>query len=113
MRACFFVAQAVVRELVVAKRKGSIINITSQLAHVGWAGRTIFVSAKHAVVGFTKAPGVELAQIGIRVNSIAPTFIKTPMTKPFFENPQFKKAVLDKIRMGRLGTLEELMGAIV
>jgi NAD(P)-dependent dehydrogenase (short-subunit alcohol dehydrogenase family) len=54
-----------------------------------------------------------LAPIGIRVNSMAPTFIETPMTKPFFENPQFKKAVLDKIKMGRLGTLEELMGAIV
>src|SRR5690242_17965291 len=84
MRACFFVAQAVVRELVAAKRKGSIINITSQLGHVGWAGRTIYVSAKHALEGFTKALGVELAPIGIRVNSIAPTFIETPMTKPFF-----------------------------
>jgi NAD(P)-dependent dehydrogenase (short-subunit alcohol dehydrogenase family) len=113
MRACFFVAQAVVRELVAAKRPGSIINVTSQLGHVGWGGRTIYVSAKHALEGFTKALGVELAPIGIRVNSLAPTFIETPMTKPFFENPQFKKAVLDKIKMGRLGTLEELMGAIV
>jgi len=113
MRACFFVAQAVVRELIAAKRTGSIINVTSQLGHVGWAGRTIYVSAKHALEGFTKALGVELAPIGIRVNSLAPTFIETPMTKPFFENPQFKKAVLDKIKMGRLGTLEELMGAIV
>jgi NAD(P)-dependent dehydrogenase (short-subunit alcohol dehydrogenase family) len=113
MRAAFFVAQAVVRELVAAKKPGSIINVTSQLGHVGWAGRTIYVAAKHALEGFTKALGVELAPIGIRVNSLAPTFIETPMTKPFFENPQFKKAVLDKIRLGRLGTVEELMGAVV
>jgi NAD(P)-dependent dehydrogenase (short-subunit alcohol dehydrogenase family) len=113
MRAAFFVAQTVVRELTAAKRPGSIINVTSQLGHVGWAGRTIYVAAKHALEGFTKALGVELAPIGIRVNSLAPTFIETPMTKPFFENPQFKKAVLDKIKMGRLGKVEELMGAIV
>jgi NAD(P)-dependent dehydrogenase (short-subunit alcohol dehydrogenase family) len=113
MRACFFVAQAVVRELIAAGRKGSIINVTSQLGHVGWAGRTIYVAAKHALEGFTKALGVELAPIGIRVNSIAPTFIETPMTAPFFQNPAFKKAVIDKIKMGRLGTLEELMGAVV
>jgi NAD(P)-dependent dehydrogenase (short-subunit alcohol dehydrogenase family) len=113
MRAAFFTAQAVVRELVAANSPGSIINVTSQLGHVGWAGRTIYVAAKHALEGFTKALAVELAPINIRVNSLAPTFIETPMTKPFFENPQFKKAVLDKIRLGRLGTVEDLMGAIV
>ena len=113
MRAAYFVAQAVVRELVAAKKPGSIINVTSQMGHVGWAGRTIYVAAKHALEGFTKALAVELAPIGIRVNALAPTFIKTPMTAPSFENPAFKKAVLDKIKLGRLGQVEDLMGAIV
>ncbi len=113
MRAAYFVAQAVVRELAAAKKPGSIINVTSQMGHVGWAGRTIYVSAKHALEGFTKALAVELAPIGIRVNALAPTFIETPMTAPSFENPVFKKAVLDKIKLGRLGKVEDLMGAIV
>ena len=113
MRATFFVAQAVVRELIAAKKTGSIINVSSQMGHVGWAGRTIYVAAKHAVEGFTKALAVELAPIGIRVNTLAPTFIETPMTAPSFENPAFKKAVLDKIKLGRLGQVEDLMGAIV
>ena len=113
MRATFFIAQAVVRELIAAKKPGSIINISSQMGHVGWAGRTIYVAAKHAVEGFTKALAVELAPIGIRVNALAPTFIETPMTAPSFENPAFKKAVLDKIKLGRLGQVEDLMGAVV
>jgi len=112
-RATYFVTQAVVRELTAAKKPGSIINVSSQMGHVGWAGRTIYCSAKHAVEGFTKALAVELAPIGIRVNSLAPTFIETPMTAASFKNPEFKKAVLDKIRLGRLGQVEDLMGAIV
>ena len=112
-RATYFVTQAVVRELTAAGKPGSIINVSSQMGHVGWAGRTIYCSAKHAVEGFTKALAVELAPIGIRVNSLAPTFIETPMTAPSFQNPVFKKAVLDKIRLGRLGQVEDLMGAIV
>ena len=112
-RATYFVTQAVVRELIAAKKPGSIINVSSQMGHVGWAGRTIYCSAKHAVEGLTKALAVELAPIGIRVNSLAPTFIETPMTAKSFENPAFKKAVLDKIRLGRLGQVEDLMGAIV
>lgn len=113
MRAAYFVAQAVVRELIAAKKPGSIINVTSQMGHVGWAGRTIYVAAKHALEGFTKALAVELAPIGIRVNALAPTFIETPMTAPSFQNPVFKKAVLDKIKLGRLGKVEDIMGAIV
>jgi NAD(P)-dependent dehydrogenase (short-subunit alcohol dehydrogenase family) len=113
MRASYFVAQAVVRELVAAKKPGSIINVTSQMGHVGWAGRTIYVAAKHALEGFTKALAVELAPIGIRVNALAPTFIETPMTEASFKNAAFKQAVLDKIKLGRLGQVEDLMGAIV
>jgi NAD(P)-dependent dehydrogenase (short-subunit alcohol dehydrogenase family) len=113
MRAVFFVTQLVVRALLAAKRKGSIINISSQLGHVGAANRTIYVAAKHALEGFTKSLAVELAPAGIRVNSLAPTFIETPMTKPFFENAAFKQSVIDKIKLGRIGQVQDLMGAIV
>ena len=86
VRAAFFVAQAVALRLVGARLSGSIINISSQMGHVGAARRTVYCASKHAVEGFTKAMAIELAPHNIRVNSLGPTFLETPMTRPFFEN---------------------------
>ena len=113
VRAAYFVAQAVARGLLEAKQPGSIVNISSQMGHVGAAKRTVYCASKHAMEGFTKAMAVELAPHNIRVNSVGPTFIETPLTKPFFENAAFKAEVLSKIKLGRLGQLEEVTGAIV
>jgi NAD(P)-dependent dehydrogenase (short-subunit alcohol dehydrogenase family) len=113
LRAAFFVAQAVSRRLVEAGRPGSIINISSQMGHVGAANRTIYCASKWALEGLTKAMAVELAPQGIRVNTIGPTFIETPLTRPFFEDAAFKASVLTKIKLGRLGQVEDLMGAIL
>jgi len=113
VKAAFFVAQAVARRLIAAGRPGSIINISSQMGHVGAANRTIYCTTKFAVEGMTKAMAVELAPHGIRVNSICPTFIETPMTAPFLENEEFRAAVLSKIKLGRLGTVEDLAGALI
>ncbi len=113
VRAAFFVAQAVARRLVEAKQPGSIINISSQMGHVGAARRTVYCASKHAMEGFTKAMAIELAPHNIRVNSLGPTFLETPMTRPFFENRAFRDEVLSKIKLGRLGQLDELTGAIV
>ena len=113
VRAAYFVAQAVALRLVAAKRPGSIINISSQMGHVGAARRTVYCASKHAMEGFTKAMAIELAPHNIRVNSIGPTFLETPMTRPFFENKAFRDEVLSKIKLGRLGQLDELSGAIV
>ena len=113
VRAAFFMAQAVARKLVEAKLPGSIINISSQMGHVGAARRTVYCASKHAMEGFTKAMAIELAPHNIRVNSLGPTFLDTPMTKPFFENKAFRDEVLSKIKLGRLGQLDELTGAIV
>ena len=113
VRAAYFVAQAVARRLVEAKQSGSIINISSQMGHVGAAKRTVYCASKHAMEGFTKAMAIELAPHDIRVNSLGPTFIETPLTKPFFENEAFKKEVLAKIKLGRIGQMDELTGAIV
>jgi NAD(P)-dependent dehydrogenase (short-subunit alcohol dehydrogenase family) len=113
VRAAFFVAQAFARRLLEAKRPGSIINISSQMGHVGGARRTVYCASKHAMEGFTKAMAIELAPHRIRVNTIGPTFIETPLTRPFFENEAFRNDVLGKIKLGRLGQVEELMGAVV
>jgi NAD(P)-dependent dehydrogenase (short-subunit alcohol dehydrogenase family) len=113
VRAAYFVAQAVARRLVETNRPGSIINVSSQMGHVGGATRTVYCASKHAMEGFTKAMAIELAPHNIRVNSLAPTFIETPMTRPFFENEAFRKDTLSRIKLGRLGRLDDLTGAIV
>jgi NAD(P)-dependent dehydrogenase (short-subunit alcohol dehydrogenase family) len=113
VRSAFFVAQAVAKRLVEAKRPGSIIHISSQMGHVGGPRRTVYCASKAAIEGLTKAMGVELGPQGIRVNALAPTFIETPMTRPFLADETFKRSVLEKIKLGRLGQVEDLMGAIV
>jgi NAD(P)-dependent dehydrogenase (short-subunit alcohol dehydrogenase family) len=113
VRAAFFMAQAVALRLIEAKLPGSIINVSSQMGHVGAARRTVYCASKHAMEGFTKAMAIELAPHNIRVNSLGPTFLETPMTRPFFENKAFREEVLTKIKLGRLGQLEEITGAIV
>jgi len=113
VRSAFFVAQAVAKRLIEAKRPGSIINMSSQMGHVGSARRSVYCTSKHAMEGFNKAMAIELAPFGIRVNALAPTFIETPMTGPFFQDEMFRRSVLDKIKLGRLGQVEDLMGAIV
>src|SRR5487761_656348 len=113
VRAAFFMAQAVARRLIAAALPGSIVNISSQMGHVGAARRTVYCASKHAMEGFTKAMAIELAPHNIRVNSLGPTFLETPMTRPFFENKQFRDEVLSKIKLGRLGQLDELTGALV
>jgi len=113
VRAAFFMAQTVALRLIEAGLPVSIINISSQMGHVGAARRTVYCTSKHAMEGFTKAMAIELAPHNIRVNSLGPTFLETPMTRPFFENKAFRDEVLGKIKLGRLGQLEELTGAIV
>jgi NAD(P)-dependent dehydrogenase (short-subunit alcohol dehydrogenase family) len=113
IRATFFVAQAVVRRLLAAGRPGSIIHVSSQMGHVGAVNRTVYCTTKFAVEGMSKAMAVELAPHGIRVNTLCPTFIETPMTRPFFQNPDFRASVLSKIKLGRLGTVEDLAGALI
>jgi NAD(P)-dependent dehydrogenase (short-subunit alcohol dehydrogenase family) len=113
VRAAFFMAQAVAVRLIEAKLPGSIINVSSQMGHVGAARRTVYCATKHAMEGFTKSMAIELAPHNIRVNSLGPTFLETPMTRPFFEDKAFREEVLSKIKLGRLGQLDELTGAIV
>ncbi|MDX1541004.1 MAG: SDR family oxidoreductase, partial [Geminicoccaceae bacterium] len=113
VRAAFFVAQAVAKGLIDAGRPGSIINVSSQMGHVGGEKRTVYCATKHALEGLTKAMAVELAPHRIRVNTLGPTFVRTAMTAPFFEDPWFQATMLPRIQLGRVAEVEDLMGAVV
>ncbi|MGH7114588.1 MAG: SDR family NAD(P)-dependent oxidoreductase [Stellaceae bacterium] len=113
VRAAFLVAQAAAR-LMVTSGGGVIVNMSSQMGHVGSErDRSVYVMTKHAIEGLTKAMAVELAPKGVRVVSIAPTFIDTPLVRPFLADPTFRQWVLDRIPLGRLGTVEEVACAVV
>lgn len=113
VRSTYFIAQAVARRLVESGRDGSIINVSSQMGHVGGARRSLYCASKWALEGFTKAMAIDLAPHRIRVNTLCPTFIETPMTEPFFRDASFRRSVLEKIKLGRLGRVEDLTGAVV
>lgn len=113
VRALFLVSQAVVRGMVRRGSGGSIIHVSSQMGRVGAPNRTVYCASKHAVEGLTRAMGVELAPHGIRVNAIGPTFVVTPMTRTFFDDEAFREDTLARIPMGRVGELEDVMGAVV
>ena len=109
LKAAFNVAQLVVKKMLKKKkRSGSIINMSSQLGHVGMIGRNVYNMTKFGIEGLTKGMGVELAKKNIRVNSVAPTFVETPMVKRFFKNNKFKKLVLGKIPMGKVATESDI-----
>lgn len=113
VRATIEVARAVAADMVAAGTKGSIINMSSQMGHVGGTKRTLYCASKHALEGFTKAAAVDLGDSGVRINTVGPTYIETPLTRPFFENKAFYDDVVGRIQLGRIGQLEEVMGAVV
>ena len=115
--ATFNLAQLCALKMIKTKNRkkigGAIVNMSSQMGHVGGPNRTTYCSTKFAIEGFTKSLAIELGPNGIRVNSICPTFIKTPMTEPFLKDEDFKKQVLSMIPLGRLGEISDLMGPFV
>lgn len=113
LKSAFFVAQACVRGMIGSGVRGSLIHLGSQMGHVGGANRSLYCASKWALEGMNKAFALDLAEHGIRSNTIAPTFIETPLTRPFFENEAFKASVLAKIKLGRIGRVEDLMGAVL
>ena len=112
VRAMFLAAQCAAR-LMAPRRAGAIVNMSSQMGHIGAAHRTVYCTTKHAVEGLTKALAVELAPLGIRVNAVAPTYVETPLTRPYFDDADFREDVLRRIPLGRIGTVEEVVAAVV
>ena len=92
--------------------RGAIVHMSSQMGHVGAPNRTVYCMTKAAIEGLTRAMAVELAPHGIRVNSVAPTYVETPLTRPFFENAAFREDTLRRIPLGRIGTIEEVSAAV-
>jgi NAD(P)-dependent dehydrogenase (short-subunit alcohol dehydrogenase family) len=113
LKSAFFVAQACAKRLIETGTPGNLIHMGSQMGHVGGPNRSLYCASKWALEGLNKAMALDLAPHGIRSNTIAPTFIETPLTKPMFEDAAFKTSVLAKIKLGRIGTVEDLMGAVV
>lgn len=113
VKSAFFVAQRCVRRMIGSGVRGSLIHMGSQMGHVGGPNRSLYCASKWALEGMSKAFALDLAPHGIRSNTIAPTFIETPMTKPFFSDPVFLESVLAKIKLGRLGQVTDLMGPVV
>jgi NAD(P)-dependent dehydrogenase (short-subunit alcohol dehydrogenase family) len=113
VKSAFFVAQACAQGMIAEGVSGSLIHMGSQMGHVGGVNRSLYCGSKWAIEGMNKAFAIDLAPHGIRSNTIAPTFIETPLTKPYFEDAAFKADVLTKIKLGRIGRVEDLMGAIL
>ena len=113
VRSVVSLTKVVVDKMIKNKVKGSIINVSSQMGHVGGPNRTTYCSSKFAIEGFTKSLAIELALDGIRVNTVCPTFIQTPMTEPFLKDDEFKKATISMIPLGRLGEIKDVMGPFV
>jgi len=113
LAATLFVSQAVAARLVAAGLAGSIIHVSSQMGHVGGPRRAVYAASKFAVEGLSKAMAIELGPRNIRVNTVCPTFIETELTAKSLADPEFKAWVLSKIKLGRLGRIEDIMGPIV
>ena len=113
VRSVINLTKLIVKKMLDSNIKGSIINVSSQMGHVGGPNRTTYCSSKFAIEGFTKSLAIELGPDGIRVNAICPTFIQTPMTEPFLKDEDFKKTTIGMIPIGRLGKVTDLMGPFV
>jgi NAD(P)-dependent dehydrogenase (short-subunit alcohol dehydrogenase family) len=111
-RAAYFLTRTVAKRLIAEGKPGSLINITSQMAHVGGIDRAVYSATKHAVEGMTKSMAIEWGPHGIRVNTIAPTFIRTALTAATFANPERAAWVASKIKLNRVGEVEDIMGAV-
>ncbi len=113
VKGAHFLAVATARSMLAARRPGSIITISSQMGHVGGVDRSVYAASKHAVEGMTKSMAIEWGPHGIRVNTICPTFIRTPLTEQTFERPERVRWIEEKIKLGRVGEVEDIMGAVV
>ena len=112
VRAAYFLSTATARALIAAGKPGSIIHISSQMGHVGGVDRAVYCATKHAIEGMVKAMAIEWGKAGVRINTICPTFIRTPLTAPTFNDPDRLAWIMDKIKLPRVGEVSDIMGAV-
>lgn len=113
IKGAYFLTRAVAKGLIAAGKPGSLINVSSQMAHVGGIDRAVYCATKHAVEGFTKAMALEWGKLGIRVNTVCPTFVRTPLSQPTFADPDRLAWIMDNIKLDRVGEVTDMMGAVV
>ncbi|WP_108835338.1 SDR family NAD(P)-dependent oxidoreductase [Tateyamaria sp. Alg231-49] len=112
VKGAYFLSTSAARALIKANKPGSIIHISSQMGHVGGIDRTVYCATKHAVEGMVKAMAIEWGKSGVRINTICPTFIRTPLTEPTFNDPERYAWIMDKIKLPRVGEVSDIMGAV-
>lgn len=112
VRGAYFLTRAVAARLMAEGKPGSLINISSQMSQVGGIDRAVYAASKHAVEGFTKSMAIEWGPAGIRVNTICPTFVRTPLTEQTFSNPERTQWISEKIKLGRVARVEDIMAAV-
>ena len=113
LRAAYFLTRTVARGLIAAGRPGSLINVSSQMGHVGGPDRAVYAASKHALEGMTKSMAIEWGGHGIRVNTLCPTFIRTPLAEQTLAIPERRAWIESKIKLGRVGEIADLMGPVV
>ena len=111
LRAAYFLSQYAARAMMAAGKPGSIIHVSSQMGHVGGPDRAVYCASKHALEGMVKAMALEWGPQGVRINTLCPTFVKTPLTEPTFADPDKRAWIMDKIALGHPAEVEDLMGA--
>lgn len=111
LRSAYFLSTAAAAKMI--GRGGSIIHISSQMGHVGGIDRAVYCASKHGLEGMVKSMAIEWGPENIRINTICPTFIRTPLTTQTFDDPERAAWVLDKIKLGRVGEVEDIMGAVI
>ncbi len=114
--ATFNIAQLCAKKMLETRNRkrigGSIINMSSQMGHVGGPIRSVYNMTKFGLEGLTKGMAIDLAKDNIRVNTVCPTFVDTPMTKKFFKNKKFKIEVIEKIPLGRIADVSDVATAV-
>lgn len=113
LRGAYFLSANAAKALIARGKPGSIIHISSQMGHVGGVDRAVYCASKHGLEGMVKAMAIEWGKAGIRINTVCPTFIRTPLSQVTFDNPDRLAWILDKIKLPRVGEVEDIMGAVL
>ncbi len=113
VRSAYFLSAWAAKAMIAAGTRGSIIHISSQMGHVGGIDRAVYSASKHAIEGMVKSMAIEWGKQGVRINTVCPTFIRTPLTQSTFDNPERAAWIMDKIKLDRVGEVEDIMGAVL
>ena len=113
LKSAYFLTRAVAKSLINAQKQGSLINISSQMGHIGGIDRAVYAATKHAIEGMTKSMAIEWGKHNIRVNTICPTFVRTPLAQQTFDNPERVAWIKEKIKLDRIAEVEDIMGVVV